>query len=304
MMFCKPPKGPNVSPAPASAPPAPPLDDSDPNFIQSVNLAEFPYQNTYGIDGRPGLAPKVSEDYGLSASFSLDKRNTGIARPPLSVKNSGQVLVDGAPLSQWRGDATVRPNTGNINQRVGDPLGSLQEITSFLRWTTIYSTCAAIVWEGFGFPLRLIGSFLTDPAEVVLGGYLGFFCLLVLSAEFNNKDLMENFGFLYYPLPRGLTLLLMGGMCIGILDRWWEFLLGLNFVVVGIGYIYTYIQYPEYRRWTHYNERMPTAWQEAKMYWSGEAPISTPSWADVKNSSTAATAIGFASESQSLLRQV
>lgn len=305
---------PTRTPPPASAPPAPPMDDSFGNSrpfpTNAVDLNEFSYQTPYG---RPGLVPKTSEDYGLSSTGFRDSRDSGIQKPPLTISSSGRVLHNGEHLPTMRGDSSLRPNTGNSNQSAGDPLGSLQEITTFLRWTTIISTCAAIVWEFFAFPPRLIGVlFLGDPSQVVLGCYLFIFSLLVLGAEFNNPDLKDNFGFLYYPLSRGMILLLMSGMCLGILKLWWEVLLGLAFGACGIGYIYTYIKYPEYRRWNHYNERMPTAWQQGKMYWQGESSIRTAAWADPRKNSmvtpTAAAAAqaamgGFtdSSETQSLL---
>jgi len=247
--------------------------------MQSVDYGEFSYQTGYRTDGRPGLVPQATEDYGLSSHYLVDQRSSGISMPPEDFTNSGRVL-DGSNLPHMRGDATIRPNTGNSNQSAGDLLGSLQEITSFLRWFTIASTAAAIIWEGFAFPLRLFGEIVTNPSQVVLGGYLAFFCILVLSAEFNNQSLKDNFGVLFYPLSRGLFLLLMSGMCLGILQKWWESMLGLNFAVAGFGYIYAYIRYPEYRRWEHFNERMPTAWQEAKMYWAGET-VNTAAWSSL-----------------------
>lgn len=309
MQFCKPASGPSVSPPPASAPPVAPPDDSEPFPLGSVNLEEFSYQRAYGSDGKSILVPKVSVDYGLANTFfeDIDGTISSNSRPPLTVSSSGRVLHNGFNLPSMRGDASIQPNTGNSNQSAGDALGSLQEITTVLRWTTIASTCAAIVWEGFFFPLRLIGSFLTNPAQVVLGAYLGLLCLLVLCAEFNHKALRDNFGFLYFPLSRGIVLLMMSGMCLGILNQWWESLLGLAFGGVGWGYIYTYIKYPEYRRWQHYNERMPTAWQEAKMYWAGESSIRTAAWADPRNNNAYMTPRNnpeFASETQFLLNTI
>lgn len=266
--------------------------------MQSADLGEISYQNKYRtFDSRPGLAPKMTEDYGLSSAFLVDERNSGISRPPENITESGRVL-DGAALPHMRGDARLRPNTGNSNQSEGDPMGSLQEITTFLRWLTIVSTAAAIVWEGFAFPLRLFGEIVTNPSQVVLGAYLAFFCLLVLSAELNNQSLRDNFGVLYYPLSRGFFLLMMSGMCLGVLQKWWESLLGMNFAVVGLGYIYTYIKYPEYRRWQHFNERMPTAWQEAKMYWAGET-VNTATWSSLTGVSERVPMIP--SETQTLL---
>ena len=283
--------GPQRSPPPASAPPNPPLDGygAAPFPTNSVNLDEFSYQSPFG---RPGLVPKASEDYGLSNDYLNETRNTGYQRP-----NSARVLK-GNNTKKKQGDASLRPNTGNSNQEAG-ALGSLQEITSFLRWTTIVSTGAAIVWEFFAFPPRLIAVFfLANPSLVVLGAYLFFFSLLILGAELNHPALKENFGFLYYPLSRGFVLLLMSGMCLGILDKWWESLLGIAFGVVGIGYVSTYIRYPEYRRWNHYNERLPTAWQEAKMYWYGDNSVRTASWADPRSGTIIAPTIAQAADGQ------
>ena len=294
MNFCKPSTGPPVNKAPAFSNRAPHIDSDD--------HEDYSYQSSYN---RPGFVPKASEDYGLSSNDWQDTRDRGITRPPISISTSGRVLDnDGTHLPTMRGDASLRPNTGNSNQSAGDALGSLQEITTFLRWMTICSTCAAVIWEGFAFPLRLISAFFTDPSQAVLGGYLGFFCLLMLGGEFNNKDLKDNFGFLYFPLSRGMVLLMMSGMCLGILDKWWESLLGLAFGCSGIGYIYAYIKYPEYRRWQHYNERMPTAWRELKMYWNNQERINTASWADPRNSTLVTprgSEIGSSSETQSLL---
>jgi hypothetical protein len=279
MNFCKPS---SAAPPPSPVSPLPPRDNHNP----------------YG----------TAEDYGLSDEFYSDYTN-GIVRPDISVSTSGRVLetTNGTPLHlpHMRGDATLRPNTGNSNQLSGDMLGSLQETTSFLRWTTIASTVAAIVWEGFAFPLRLIGTILVHPAQVVLGAYLGIFCLLILGAELNNIYLRDNFGFLFYPLSRGFCLLLMSSMSLGILKSWWESLLGLAFLVVGCGYIYTYVAYPEYRRWQNYNERMPTAWQEAKMYWTPTATEPTrQGWTDTNRATESAALIARSSEVRSLLQSI
>jgi hypothetical protein len=146
---------------------------------------------------------------------------------------------------------------------------------------TIGTTIAAIFWEGFAFPIRIISTAFIQPAKVVLGAYLGVFCVLVLGVEL-NAPLRDNFGFLYNPLTRGMVLLLMSTMCIGILKSWWESLLGVSFIICGVGYIYTYIKYPEYRRWQDYNSNRPSTWQEAREYWvgRGNGNVRTSVWAD------------------------
>eukprot|EP00534_Pseudo-nitzschia_fraudulenta_P002216 CAMPEP_0201116918 /NCGR_PEP_ID=MMETSP0850-20130426/1059_1 /ASSEMBLY_ACC=CAM_ASM_000622 /TAXON_ID=183588 /ORGANISM="Pseudo-nitzschia fraudulenta, Strain WWA7" /LENGTH=272 /DNA_ID=CAMNT_0047381127 /DNA_START=495 /DNA_END=1313 /DNA_ORIENTATION=+ len=266
------------------------------------------------------MPSKTSEDYGLSTSFFPNQTGGGSATHSATASGGNETNPDDdadAHLPQMRGDASLRPNTGNSNQEAGDLFGSLQEITSFLRWTTITATCAAIVWEGFAFPLRLFGMALIHPAQFVLGGYLGFFCILLLGAEFNNEVLLDNFGFLYDPISRGIVLIMMGGMCLGILAAWWESLLGLVFLVVGVGYIHAYLKYPEYRRWRHHNEKMPSAWQEAQDYLVRTAKgggvssrvggtfsaVPTAAWADPNSTAGVTTAAmgAIASETQSLL---
>jgi len=249
----------------------------------------------YNNNNKPSTSSseRISHEYGdIDGDFS-----GGVDRGNNNVNNNNNHATT-TLLPSMRGDATVRPNTGNSNQSAGTVLGSLREIATFLRWTTIGSTIAAIIWEGFAFPMRFIGgSIWVHPAQVVLGAYLGFFCLLILGIElkYTPFQLQDNFGFLYDPFTRGFVLLMMSGMSIGILTSWWESLLGLGLGLVGIGYIYTYIKYPEYRRWQNYNERSPTAWQEAKMYWNnsvggGEyssllptAAAAASSWADPNN---------------------
>jgi hypothetical protein len=298
MNFCKPSSSQSPAPPPSSAPP--PLPPS---------FSGDPYNNNYR---QSATAAYAAEDYGLSTSFFQDNTdsNNNSNKPNISISGSGRVSqeygdIDGGGGGgggdgtgqdgnnnsknqttqnynggSMRGDVNIRPNTGNSNQSAGTVLGSLREITTFLRWTSIISTVCCVIWEGFAFPMRLIGSILTHPAQVVLGSYLGFFCLLILGVEL-NAPLQDNFGFLYDPLSRGFILLMMSGMSIGILNSWWESLLGLALGMVGIGYIYTYITYPEYRRWQNYNERLPTAWQEAKMYWSNRSGRrGSSAWAD------------------------
>lgn len=280
---------------------------SRPPHGDSVNLDEFSYQNP-GDD----RSSQTSEGTGfLPTGGAYRSYNSGRSVGEKSGINNSN--VNGANLPHMRGDASLRPNTGHSNQTGTDLLGSLREITLFLRWGTIGSTVAAILWESFAFPLRLIGSAVTHPAQFVLGAYLGVFCVLILGVEFNNDRLKDNFGFLYDPLSRGSILLMMSGMSICILNSWWESLLGLAFLVVGSGYIYTYIRYPEYRKWQNYNEQMSAADQEVRTSWSGSETAATTAtmaaWANPNNTVAGAAAViggmaHTASEAQSLLLNV
>jgi hypothetical protein len=265
-----------IASPPAAPPPSPPNSESDVNSVRS-SLSTIDYDingdatsssNTYSdlrpsyqkyATSRSATVPTIT-NYGLSPQHQF-YRNSFISN---NQHDNG--IYSDERKSNPRGDVTLRPNTGNTNQETGAAFGSLREIASALRWMTIVTTVTAIFWEGFALPMRIVSSALLEPSKAVLGAYLGFFCLLILGVEM-NAPLRDNFGFLYNPLTRGMLLLMMSSMCIGILKSWWECLLGIAFVMVGIGYIYAYTKYPEYRRWQDYNESRMTPWQDLQHYW-------------------------------------
>ena len=285
-----------AAPPPAAPPPPPPPSDSDHNSVRSITTTENEYEyhqqhnnnnndaygssyqtttNTTTSKSRSATIPIIT-NYGLSpAQHQLYPSNSTVSSHSQEQQSSQSSKQ--RKSNTVRGDVSLRPNTGNTNQEIGAAFGSLREITSMLRWMTIGTTITAIFWEGFAFPARIITVAFVQPAKVVLGAYLGIFCLLILGVEL-NAPLRDNFGFLYNPLTRGLTLLLMCTMCFGILKSWWECILGVAFVMCGIGYIYTYIKYPEYRRWQDYNANRPSTWREARQYWMG-SNVRTSVWA-------------------------
>lgn len=145
-----------------------------------------------------------------------------------------------------------RPNTGKTNDDVGG-FGSLTEVVFRLRWATIVTTLTTLVWEGFAFPARLLVDAWWNSARVVLAAYLGIFALMILGVEL-NAPMKDNFGVLYHPIGRSVFLYLMSSMCLGILEAWWEGMLGIAYFLCGTGYIFAYFRYPEYQRWDDYNE--------------------------------------------------
>jgi hypothetical protein len=264
--------------APSSAPPPPP-SDSDENWVRTVE------DNT--------TAPVSSYQNGSGSGTSRP------ARIP-TITNFGDDLEAGPNTKgrKWtggtgRGDPSLRPNTGQTNDDYGG-IGSLNEVATRLRWMTIASSSIAILWEGFALPTRIIIHSWVYPAKVVLGGYLGVFCILLLGVEL-NAPLRDNFGILYHPLGRAVLLFLMSGMCFGILFTWWEIILGLAFILCGSGYVYAYIKYPEYRRWQSYNDNK--VWEEVKTAARASIAWANPNGSapDLSNRNT------IADEQQSLL---
>lgn len=274
-----------LSPPPASAPPPPPPSESDSGSVQSFPVHEVGSDDS-SSSGFPTVAtppPSVHRSSPWENRYSSSSSNNGNnnnnhygsyqntrAAPVPMITNYGVspaqtfypssdgVSFDGAPKmmssNTVRGDISLRPNTGQTNSEIGG-FGSLREVTARLRWMTIACTLSALIWEGFAFPARLLVHTWDHAAKVVLGGYLAFFCLLLLGVEL-NAPLRDIFGVLYHPLGRGFMLILMSSMCYGIHIAWWELLLCAAFAGCSSGYIYAYIKYPEYRRWQDYNDNL------------------------------------------------
>jgi hypothetical protein len=252
---------------------------------QSSRSAPFPSITNFGYQEEDGSGVG---DFGLGGSRTYSSSHPG------------------GSSSTLRGDASLRPNTGQTNDAWGG-IGSLTEIASQLRWYTVGTCVTAVLWEGFAFPSRLLIETWVYPAKTVLGGYLAVFCILFLGVDLGWK-LQDTIGILYHPLGRGFLLLFMASMCFGILASWWESLLGIAFLGCGGMYIYAYCSYPEYRRWQSYEEN--TMWQDVKDAmkqrshgWADpDAVVSVASMA--WNRAAAASGGGSASEQQSLLNPV
>ena len=299
-----------AAPPPASAPPPPP--DSDLESVRTVDDEE------QGGEGHEYLYPYSNHSpHYASTSYQQQQQQQQQKQQPTSRPAKVPVIThygyeeedDISPMVtptnnpnqlQLRagGDATIRPNIGQTNAEYGG-IGSLTEVASRLRWMTVVTCTMTVLWEGFALPTRILIHAWVYPARVVLGGYLAVFSLLLLGVEL-NAPLQDNFGILYHPLGRGALLFLMSGMCFGILVTWWEVLFGLAFVVCGGGYIYTYIKYPEYRRWQTYSDN--TIWREVKSVVTQR----TIGWTnttgrDATNWNVVAAATGMSDERQSLL---
>lgn len=305
---------PFVSPPPVSAPPPPPPSDySDNASVRSVGLGDTDDDSSTGQQtgspledqrypsrgggssrgggrstasgGRPSGSRYSSSSYQSAYGAVPAITNYGISPSQTLYKSGGMssdMTSETRPVPRYLlGDTTVRPNTGQTNDEIGG-IGSLREVTTRLRWCTIACTLAALIWEGFAFPTRLLLETFDHPAKVVLGACLAFFCLLLLGVEL-NAPMRDNFGILYHPLGRGLLLTLLSTMSFAISIAWWEILLCVMFAGCSGGYIYAYIKYPEYRRWQDYNDNriwsdMQRAVRQARG--GGDGGNSGSYWAD------------------------
>jgi len=197
--------------------------------------SQHSYQNN-AYQSRSAPMPAIT-NYGISPSRKSRKQSE---------------MPDFENDSNSKANPEFRPNTGKTNDDVGG-IGSLTEVVSRLRWATIATTLATIVWEGFAFPSRLLIDAWMNSARVILAAYLGIFALMILGVEL-NAPMKDSFGILYHPIGRSLLLFLMSSMCLGILEAWWEGALGIFYFICGAGYVFAYFRYPEYQRWDGYND--------------------------------------------------
>lgn len=147
--------------------------------------------------------------------------------------------------SSYRGDASLRPNTGEVNSADGE---ALTEKLYKLQIINIVACIAAVLLE---IPAFLAHVFTLHPARAVLGVYLIIFSLLLGLYELHTPSissmLRDNFGILYHPLGRSLFLVIMGGLCMG--QSWILFyILGAVFVLSAMDTLYCYLKFPQYRR--------------------------------------------------------
>lgn len=268
---------------PAAAPPSPPISDSgsfsvDSRGANGSTYSQYGSQNASNVYQSLSAPVPTITNYGVSPASKTNKQRDGAFNP------------------HTVGNSRIRPNIGETNDSFGG-IGSLREVVTRLRWLTIASTLATIVWEGFAFPARLLIDAWLHQARVVIAAYLGFFALLLLGVEL-NAPLKDNFGILYHPLGRATMLFLMSTMCFGILEAWWEGVLGVSYLVCGVGYAYAYCQYPEYRRWDDYNESQ--VWENVR----SAIRRRTNPWANPSAENSPSDWDTIQQETQSLLHRV
>jgi hypothetical protein len=147
--------------------------------------------------------------------------------------------------SSYRGDATLRPNTGEINSAEGEALNERLHRLQVM----IVSTC--IVAMLLEIPVFLGNALTLHPSRAILGIYLIFFSLLLglqqVHTPYISEILRHNVGILFHPLGKSMYLFLLGGLCIG--QAWvGMYVVGGIFWWISLEMIYSFVKYPHYRR--------------------------------------------------------
>jgi hypothetical protein len=147
--------------------------------------------------------------------------------------------------SSYRGDATLRPNTGEINSAEGEALNERLHRLQIM----IVSTCmVAMLLE---IPVFLGNALTLHPSRAILGIYLIFFSLLLglqqVHTPYISDILRLNVGILFHPLGKSMYLFLLGGLCIG--QAWvGMYVVGGFFWWISLEMMYSLVKYPHYRR--------------------------------------------------------
>jgi len=152
-----------------------------------------------------------------------------------------------------RGDASLRPNTGETNVYDTAVFGlALHELLENLRLANIVAALAATALLLTSWFVRLLtGKF----GKLVLSAYLAFLSLVLLGTEvvgifkFQSADawLSRNFGLLHHPVGKSIYIFLLSTICFGI-GGIPEFILGGLYLVCSLLLLYVWFSYPDFRR--------------------------------------------------------
>lgn len=142
-----------------------------------------------------------------------------------------------------RGDASLRPNTGESNWADG---AALNEVVWRIRIINLVVCTLAILFQ----VPALLGQVLFSPAKAVLGCYLVFFCGVLCCFELHTPvvDTMirDNFGMLHHPLSRVVFLVVLASVCWS--QGGLESILAVVIVGNALYIVFVFARYPEYRR--------------------------------------------------------
>lgn len=142
------------------------------------------------------------------------------------------------PSLDTSGDINLRPNVGLSNS-------NLPEIVVKMRTANI-----ALCSLGILFELVLLLEKIARPIDLMLSGYLIFFCVLLLGFEVHtpkmDEFLVDNFGILFFPGGRSLLMFLMGTMAFGqegVID----ILLGICFIANSFFTVYINFKHKDFK---------------------------------------------------------
>jgi hypothetical protein len=175
------------------------------------------------------------------------------ALPTIQNFQDSDVPADWSYSYGFRGDVSIRPNTGETNSYDYALFGlALHELLEQLRLANMIAASLTIVMLASTWLLKVI---MVQWTKAVLSGFLVCFALTLLLVECMNiwkvpsidKPLRDNFGLIYHPVGKAIYLLGTASFC-WALGGIWETILGAVYCTTGGILWVAWIIYPEFRR--------------------------------------------------------
>lgn len=234
-----------LAPPPASPPPLPP----------PLDALQQPLPSSFSNTSNDDLLQSSYQHSSSSQASSLRRAEM----PRVTHYTDGG--RNHSSTSSYRGDASLRPNTGEINSAEGE---ALNERLHRLQIMIVVTCTVGMLME---IPVFLGNALTLHPSRAVLGIYLIFFSLLLgmqqVHTPYISNVLRDNVGILFHPLGKSMYLFLLGGLCIG--QAWvGMYVVGGVFWWISLEILYSYIKYPHYRRQYEDEENNADLWAAAK----------------------------------------
>jgi len=236
-------KNPMANP-PASHPPPPPAPDGGGGDATGEGSTDadplLPKSYQQGGGGRAAAPPAIRNFHG--------NEGTGT-----SGVGAGADQGDVRDFFFVRGDASLRPNTGETNSYDTAVFGlALREILENIRLANIIAALVALVLLVVSWFMRLVTG---QIARLVLSCYLAFLSAVLMAVEmvgmwkFLAADawIRDNLGLVRHPVGKICYIYLLSTVCLGI-GGIPEFVLGALYFVCATLLLFVWCAYPEFRR--------------------------------------------------------
>lgn len=231
-------------------------------------------------EAKEGAGTRASRSLLTEQSQPLHESDPLLPQRP----QSNGYFDDNVPIQQhnnygFRGDVSIRPNTGETNSYEYALFGlALHELLRDLRTSNMILCSLTIVVVIVGFVGQVL---FIRLVTATLSAFLGLASFLLLVVEFLyvqpvlpqvNEFIQDNFGLLYHPVGKSVYIaLLLGPLCFGAgAANPLLILLGLGSLVSGTTLWSAWMLYPEFRRPYEDNDRgrMKRAIQGTSATWS------------------------------------
>lgn len=232
------------APPAAAPPPPPPSSEGSSAHVSYINRHDDENDQLHD----PLLTPQSYQRGG-----SINSNHSRAAAPPVIRHYPDATLEDPRSFFVVRGDASLRPNTGETNSYDTAMFGlALHELLEHIRIANIVSSLASISLLLVSWVWKLLTG---QVSRLVLSCYLAFLASLLLLVELIgiwhvasvDDFLKQNFGLLRHPVGRVIYIVLLSTLCFSI-GGWFYWVVGGLYLATAAVLLYAWSIYPELRR--------------------------------------------------------